>query len=60
MQPAISVYVKDMLIIVAQTSDGTFERTIRFTSKISGGEEEIITVGVTEMRVKVAWSIMDF
>ena len=52
--------MKDMLIIVAQTSDGTFERTIRFTSKISGGEEEIITVGVTEMRVKVAWSIMDF
>ena len=51
--------MKDMLIIVAQTSDGTFERTIRFTPKISSGEE-IITVGVTEMRVKVAWSIMDF
>ncbi|KAG2648180.1 uncharacterized protein LOC120654288 [Panicum virgatum] len=42
------------------TSDGTFEGTIRFTPKISSGEEEIITVGVTEMRVKVAWSIMDF
>ena len=60
MQPVISVYVKDMLVIVAQTSDGTYERTIRFTPKINGREEEVITVGVTKMRVKVAWSIMDF
>ena len=49
-----------MLIIVAQTSDGTFEGTIRFTPKINGGEEEVVTVGVTKMRVKVTWSIMDF
>ena len=60
MQPVISVYVKDMLVIVAQTSDGTLERTIRFTPKINGGEEEVVTVGVTKMRVKVTWSIMDF
>jgi azurin len=59
MQPVASVYVKEMLIIHAQTSDGS-KRTIGFTPKINGGEEEVITVGVTKMRVKVAWSVMDF
>jgi hypothetical protein len=59
MQPVISVYVKEMLIIVAQTSDGS-KRTIGFAPKINGGEEEVVSVGVTKMRVKVAWSVMDF
>jgi hypothetical protein len=59
MQPVASVYVKEMLIIHAQTSDGS-KRTIGFTPKINGGEEEVVTVGVTKMRVKVAWSVMDF
>ena len=59
MQPVISVYVKEMLIIVAQTSGGS-KRTIEFTPKINGGEEEEITVGATKMRVKVAWSVMDY
>jgi hypothetical protein len=33
---------------------------IDFTPKINSREEEVITIGVTKMRVKVAWSIMDF
>ncbi|CAO2041243.1 unnamed protein product [Urochloa humidicola] len=60
MQPVVSVYVKDKLIIVAQTSDGTSERTITFTPKVNGREEDVVTVGATKMRVKVAWSVMDF
>lgn len=60
MQPAISVYMKDKLIMVAQTSDGTSKRTIEFTPKVNGREGEGLTVGNTKMRVKVAWSIMDF
>jgi hypothetical protein len=76
----VSVYVKDKLIIVAETSDGKFKQTIDFTPKINGreediitigvtkidftpkinGREEVMTIGVTKMRVKVAWSIMDF
>jgi hypothetical protein len=59
MQPVASVYVKEMLIIVARTSDGS-EGTIEFAPKINGGEEEVVSVGVTKMRVKVAWSVMDF
>ncbi|CAN6277408.1 unnamed protein product [Urochloa humidicola] len=60
MRPVVSVCVKDMLIIVAQTSDGTCKLTITFTPKVNGREEEVVTVGATKMRVKVAWSVMDF
>lgn len=60
MRPVVSVYVKDKLIIVAQTSDGTLKRTIEFNPRINGGGEEDITVGDTKMCVKVVWSIMDF
>ncbi|CAL4890315.1 unnamed protein product [Urochloa decumbens] len=60
MQPVISVCVKDKLIIVAQTSDGTSKWTITFTPKVNGREEDVVTVGATKMRVKVAWSVMDF
>ena len=61
MRSALSVYVKDMLIIVAETSDGKSRGTIEFTPKINGREEEeVIIIGVTKMKVKVAWSIMDF
>ena len=56
----ICVYVKDMLMIVVQTSDVKTKQTIEFTPKINGREEEDIIVGVTKMCVKVAWSIMDF
>jgi hypothetical protein len=60
MRSVLSVYVKDMLIIVAETSDGKSRRAIDFTPKINGREEKVIIIGVTKMRVKVAWSIMDF
>ncbi|CAD6270574.1 unnamed protein product [Miscanthus lutarioriparius] len=56
----ICVYVKDILMIVVQTSDVMSKHTIEFTPKINGREEEDIIVGITKMRVKVAWSIMDF
>ena len=55
----ICIYVKDILRIVVQTTDVKSKRTIEFTPKINGREEDII-VGVTTMHVKVAWSIMDF
>ncbi|XP_062234242.1 uncharacterized protein LOC133931387 [Phragmites australis] len=59
MRPVICVYVKDMLIIVAQNGDGK-SQTVEFTPRFTGGEEDVITVGgVTKMRVKVTWSIMD-
>lgn len=60
MQPAISVFMKDKLIIVARTSDGASKQIIEFTPKINGREEEDMMVGAMKMRVKVAWSIMDF
>jgi len=47
-------------MIIVQTSDVKTKQTIKFTPKINGREEEDIIVGVTKMRVKVAWSIMDF
>ncbi|XP_062180817.1 uncharacterized protein LOC133885166 isoform X2 [Phragmites australis] len=59
MRPVVSVYVKDMLKIVAETGDGK-SCTIEFTPRVNYGEEDVITVGVTKMRVKVTWSIMDF
>uniref|UniRef100_A0A0A9APL8 Uncharacterized protein n=1 Tax=Arundo donax TaxID=35708 RepID=A0A0A9APL8_ARUDO len=58
-RPVVSVYVMDMLIIVAKTGDGK-SSTIRFTPSFNGGEEDFITVGATKMRVKVTWSIMDY
>jgi hypothetical protein len=60
MRSIICVYVKDILMIVVQTSDVKSRHTIEFTPKINGREEEDIIVGVTTMHVKVAWSIMDF
>jgi hypothetical protein len=60
LQSIICVYVKDMLMIVVQTSGVKTKQTIEFTPKINGREEEDIIVGITKMRVKVAWSIMDF
>jgi len=55
----VSVFVKDWLIIVAKTGDGKSVRMIGFSPKKKGREEAVFTVGVTKMRVKVAWSIMD-
>jgi len=58
-RPVVSVFVKDWLIIVAKTGDGKSVRRIGFSPKKKGREEAVITVGVTKMRVKVAWSIIN-
>ncbi|XP_066363547.1 uncharacterized protein [Miscanthus floridulus] len=58
-RPVVSVFVKDMLVIVAKTGDGESVRRIGFPPRMKGREEAVITVGVTMMRVKVSWSIMD-
>jgi len=58
-RPVVSVFVKDWLIIVAKTGDGKSVCRIGFSPKKKGREEAVITVGVTKMCVKVAWSIMD-
>ena len=55
----MSVFVKDWLIIVAKTGDGKSIHMIGFSPKKKCREEAVIIVGVTKMRVKVAWSIMD-
>lgn len=55
----VSVFVKDWLIIVAKTGDGKSVCRIGFSPKKKGREEDVISVGVTKMLVKVAWSIMD-
>ncbi|KAL6630615.1 hypothetical protein ACP70R_028466 [Stipagrostis hirtigluma subsp. patula] len=60
MRSVVSVYVMDMLIIVAKTVDGKYERTIKFTPMLNGWDEDKITVGASKMRVKVTWSIMDY
>jgi flagellar biosynthesis protein FliQ len=57
LQPVITVCRVVMLIIVIQTSDGVSKRTIEFTPRIRSSEEDVITVGVT--RIKVSWSVMD-
>ncbi|XP_062185281.1 uncharacterized protein LOC133888908 [Phragmites australis] len=58
-RPVVSVCVKDMLIIVAQTGGGRSECIIEFTPRVNSRDDDVITVGVTKMRVMVAWSIMD-
>ena len=60
LQPVIAVGRGDMLIIVIQTSDGVSKRTVEFTRRIRSSEKDVITVGVTKMRVKVSWSVMDW
>jgi hypothetical protein len=52
----VSVYVKDMLIIAAQTGDRKSE--VLFTPRVNTRDEERITVGATRIRLKVAWSVM--
>ncbi|CAN6271560.1 unnamed protein product [Urochloa humidicola] len=59
MRHAVSVHVKDMLIIEVKTCDGISVRQIDFTPKGNSAEEDTITVGGTKMRVMVAWSVLD-
>ncbi|CAN6195361.1 unnamed protein product [Urochloa humidicola] len=58
MRPVVSVHVMDFLAIEAQTSDGKSDR-ILFTPRVNGGDEDKITVGATNMHVKVVWSVMN-
>lgn len=58
MRPVVSVNVTDLLMIVARTSDGVSQR-IEFTPRVNRGEDDILTIGATKMRVKVFWSAMD-
>ncbi|KAF8669513.1 hypothetical protein HU200_051316 [Digitaria exilis] len=57
MRPIVSVSVKDILVIVAQSGDSKSE--LVFTPRTNGEDEAEITVGATRMRVKVAWSVMN-
>ncbi|OEL18466.1 hypothetical protein BAE44_0020515 [Dichanthelium oligosanthes] len=57
MRRVVSVCVEDMLIIEANTSCGKSVR-VEFAPRGNSGDEDVITVGATEMRVMVAWSIM--
>ncbi|TVU18206.1 hypothetical protein EJB05_34290 [Eragrostis curvula] len=54
----VTVDIKDMLKISAETGDGKFERTIDFTPRVNSWDEDVITVGATRMHVKVTWSII--
>ncbi|CAN6237248.1 unnamed protein product [Urochloa humidicola] len=59
MRHALSVYVRDMLIIEVKTSDGKSVRITDFTPKGNSVDEDTITVGATKMSVRVAWSALD-
>ncbi|KAL6870569.1 hypothetical protein ACP4OV_014417 [Aristida adscensionis] len=59
MRPVVSVYVKDMLVIVALTDDGK-EHIIKFTPMLNGWDEDTVTIGDARMHVKVTWSRMGF
>ncbi|KAL6619824.1 hypothetical protein ACP70R_034963 [Stipagrostis hirtigluma subsp. patula] len=56
----VAVYLEDILslTIASQTGDGKATRTIDFTPRINGADEDEISVGVSKMRVKVSWSII--
>ncbi|KAG0516441.1 hypothetical protein BDA96_09G003400 [Sorghum bicolor] len=54
----VCVYVKDLLMIAAQTSDGKSER-ISFSPRINDKAEGPLVVGGTELRVKICWSVMN-
>jgi hypothetical protein len=57
-RPVVSVYVKDLLMIAALTSDGKSERIV-FTPRINTRDECPLAVGATKLRVKLSWSVMD-
>ena len=55
MRPVVSVNVKDLLVIVAQTSDGK-SQSVQLAPIINGKDEgrRLTTVGATKMRVKLS------
>ncbi|CAN6232022.1 unnamed protein product [Urochloa humidicola] len=58
MRPVVSVCLEDKLIIAAKTGDGKSVPDISFTPTKNGWDYGDITVGATEMLVKVTWSII--
>jgi hypothetical protein len=58
MRSIVSVNVKDLVMIDARTSDGKSQRIV-FAPRVNRGEDDMLTVGATKMRVKVCWSAMD-
>ncbi|CAL5060075.1 unnamed protein product [Urochloa decumbens] len=59
MRYAVSVYVRDLLLIEVKTGDGKSVRTTNFTPMGNSADEDTITVGATKMNVVVAWSALD-
>jgi hypothetical protein len=59
MRPVVSVHVKDLLVIVAQTSDGR-SQSVQLAPIVNGKDEDrrLTTVRATKMRVKVSGSVM--
>lgn len=58
MRPVISVFFKDTLIIIARVHGGKGV-AIKFTPRISKGDEVEFTLGTAKMRLRVDWSILD-
>ncbi|KAL6603351.1 hypothetical protein ACP70R_043712 [Stipagrostis hirtigluma subsp. patula] len=58
MRSVICVDEEDKLIIVAENSDGK-SRNTEIAPSFDGGAQTSITVGGTELRVKVTWSLMN-
>jgi hypothetical protein len=58
MRPVISVYFEDALIIIARVHGGKGV-AIKFTPRISKGDEVEFTLGTAKMRLRVDWSILD-
>ncbi|CAL4971181.1 unnamed protein product [Urochloa decumbens] len=59
MRHAVSVYVRDLLIIELKTGDGKSVRITDFIPKGNSVDEDTINVGATKMSVMVAWSALD-
>jgi hypothetical protein len=58
LRPVVCVYVEDLLMVAAQTSDGKSER-IAFSPRINDRAEGPLLVGGTKLRVKLCWSVMN-
>ncbi|CAL4936520.1 unnamed protein product [Urochloa decumbens] len=62
LRSVVAVYVKEKLLltIAAHTEDGEFTKCIDYTPGVNGSSLDEITVGLTVLRVKVVWSIIDY
>ncbi|KAJ1261096.1 hypothetical protein BS78_09G002000 [Paspalum vaginatum] len=57
-RPAVSVYVKDKLIILVKTAAGDY-KGIKFAPRWNDGVERVLTLSDVTMRVKVVWSMIN-